>query len=103
MVQIQTCNRLAGFCGGSSSSNPSKVHEGYVYALEAVPLCLAILVFKFVHPGNVLKDSETEFPDFWSIMRQWICFYKKNRKGHVILDEDCESLVDLSYKTRPKI
>jgi hypothetical protein len=45
-------------------------HEIYFYALEAVPMLLAILVFNITHPGSLLVGYQSEMPGlretFWA-------------------------------------
>lgn len=64
-------------------SNPLLTNETYFYALEAMPMLLAILSFNVIHPGTVLIGLESEMPGFISTC---MGFFRK-RKQFKKLDE----------------
>jgi hypothetical protein len=55
--------RLVEFAAGTDpSTNPIPFTDAYFYALDALPMFLALLVMNVVHPGRVLVGPESEFP-----------------------------------------
>jgi hypothetical protein len=54
--------RLVEFSQGTTSTNPILTHEGYTYGLDALPMFLAVVILNVIHPGWILKGSESEFP-----------------------------------------
>ncbi|KAF8851215.1 RTA1 domain-containing protein, partial [Acephala macrosclerotiorum] len=74
-ITVRIFFRLIEFSGGKTSSNPLPFHEGYFYALEAVPMLFAILCFNVNHPGRVLIGPESELPG----LRE--TFWKKGSRG----------------------
>jgi hypothetical protein len=53
---------MAEFGGGIGPSNPVPSHEVYSYALDALPMMLALLLLAAVHPGRTLVGPDAEFP-----------------------------------------
>lgn len=54
--------RLIEYASGDNPSNPLPYHEVYFYALDALPMSLAIILMCITHPGHVLKGPKSEFP-----------------------------------------
>jgi hypothetical protein len=52
--------RLVEYSHGVKSSIPS--HEAYQYALDSVPMLLALVVLSFVHPGRIMPGKESNLP-----------------------------------------
>ncbi|CZR56476.1 related to RTA1-involved in 7-aminocholesterol resistance [Phialocephala subalpina] len=90
-ITVRIFFRLIEFSGGKTSSNPLPFHEGYFYALEAMPMFFAIMCFNVNHPGRVLVGPESELPG----LRE--TFWKKGRGGRRgkkgVSDESGEGLV----------
>jgi len=61
--------RFAEHADGVSSTAPINTNEAFFYALEAVPMFLAILSFAVIHPGRYLVGPESELPGLWSTLR----------------------------------
>lgn len=51
MITVPILYRLIEFSGGMGQDNALTTHKGYFYALEAVPMILAVGGFALVHPG----------------------------------------------------
>ena len=68
-LQIRIIFRLIQFSGGHGTSNPLITNEGLFYALEAVPMLLALFSFNFVHPGKVLVGPAAEMPGFATMFK----------------------------------
>ncbi|KAE8447874.1 hypothetical protein EG329_010103 [Mollisiaceae sp. DMI_Dod_QoI] len=88
-ITVRIFFRLIEFSAGNTSSNPLPFHEGYFYALEAVPMIFAILCFNVNHPGRILVGPRSELPG----LRE--TFWKgRGRKGRkMTVGEDGEELV----------
>jgi RTA1 like protein len=54
--------RLIEYASGVKSSNPIPYHEAYTYALDALPMFLAILALCVMHPGRFLRGPDSVFP-----------------------------------------
>ncbi|KAE9364408.1 RTA1 domain-containing protein [Stipitochalara longipes BDJ] len=67
-ITIRIFFRLIEFSGGKTSSNPLPYHEIYFYALEAVPMCFAILCYNITHPGTILQGPEAHLPTIRSLV-----------------------------------
>ena len=63
--QVRVIFRLVEFGGGASQSNPILTNEAYQLALDALPMLIALFAMNVVHPGVVLKGSESSFPGGW--------------------------------------
>src|ERR1039457_3888050 len=85
-LQIRIFFRLIEFSGGKTSSNPLPFHEIYFYALEAVPMCLAILCFNITHPGTLLRGPEAQLPSVRSIN------FRRKRKEVVVSEVEGEAV-----------
>ncbi|PMD21554.1 hypothetical protein NA56DRAFT_571735 [Hyaloscypha hepaticicola] len=96
-ITIRFFFRFIEFSGGETSSNPLPYHEAYFYALEAVPMCFAILCYNITHPGTVLQGLEAKLPTIRSLL-----FRKRGaRKAHEELKgEDEVELVGKYVKLR---
>ncbi|KAF2815906.1 uncharacterized protein BDZ99DRAFT_484717 [Mytilinidion resinicola] len=62
LISIRIIYRLVEYSRGSNPNNPLPFHEAYVYALDATPMMLAVLVLAVGHPGRVLVGPESHFP-----------------------------------------
>jgi hypothetical protein len=60
--QVRIIYRIAEYAGGVDSSNPLPLHEYYSYALDALPMMLALFVLAVFHPGRFLAGPDSEFP-----------------------------------------
>ena len=47
---------------GTNPTNPPPFHEAYAYALDGLPMFLAIFILNIMHPGRVLVGPGSEFP-----------------------------------------
>lgn len=61
-IQIRIIFRIVEYSDGVSSTSPILRHEVYQYALDAVPMFLALLILNIFHPGRVLVGPDSEFP-----------------------------------------
>jgi hypothetical protein len=52
--------RLVEYSHGVKSNIPS--HEAYQYALDSVPMLLALVILIFVHPGRIMPGKEGDLP-----------------------------------------
>ncbi|KAF2488292.1 hypothetical protein BU16DRAFT_447482, partial [Lophium mytilinum] len=62
LISIRIIYRLVEYARGTDPNNPLPFHEAYMYALDALPMLLAVLVLAVVHPGKVLVGPESHFP-----------------------------------------
>jgi hypothetical protein len=62
LITIRIIFRLVEFSAGIDESVNALIGtEGYALGLDAVPMMLALLLLAIVHPGFVLKGSDSEF------------------------------------------
>lgn len=61
-MQLRIIFRLVEYSEGLDSTIPR--HEAYQYALDSLPMLIALVVFNIVHPGRVMGREET-MPKFW--------------------------------------
>ena len=69
-MQIRIFYRLIEFSAGKDSSNPLPFHEAYFYALEAVPMFFAIVVFNITHPSSIMKGPDAQLPGIRALMKR---------------------------------
>jgi hypothetical protein len=50
------------FGGGIGPDNPVPRNEVYSYALDALPMMIALLLLAIWHPGRTLVGPDSEFP-----------------------------------------
>ncbi|KAI0383618.1 RTA1 like protein-domain-containing protein [Hypomontagnella monticulosa] len=62
LITIRIIYRIAEFAGGITPSNPVPSHEEYSYALDCLPMMLALLILAIWHPGITLVGPGSEFP-----------------------------------------
>lgn len=62
LITIRIIYRIVEFAGGITPSNPVPFHEEYSYALDCLPMMLALLVLAVWHPGRTLVGPASEFP-----------------------------------------
>lgn len=60
--QVRTVYRLIEFGPGLNADNPLLTNEIYPFALDAVPMILALTILNVMHPGLVLRGPNSEFP-----------------------------------------
>jgi len=58
--QIRIVFRLVEYSHGFESHIPS--HEAYQYALDSVPMLLALVVLNLFHPGRIMPGKDSDFP-----------------------------------------
>ncbi|KUJ17587.1 uncharacterized protein LY89DRAFT_584821 [Mollisia scopiformis] len=92
-ITIRIFFRLIEFSAGNTSSNPLPYHEGYFYALEAVPMVFAILCFNVMHPGKVLVGPESELPGVIAMLKPKRAGRKEAGKGYSSLEDGNEVLM----------
>ncbi|KAK4082059.1 hypothetical protein Purlil1_11282 [Purpureocillium lilacinum] len=68
LVTIRIIFRLIEYANGLESSIPE--HEVYQYALDSLPMLIALVLFNIVHPGRVMPAHETKIPSFPERRRQ---------------------------------
>jgi hypothetical protein len=61
--------RLVEFSAGNDGSNPMLTNEAYFFALEGVPMLLAVFAFNLIHPGRILVGPGSEMPGVFSRIR----------------------------------
>ncbi|KAL0939984.1 RTA1 domain-containing protein [Colletotrichum truncatum] len=86
MITVRIIYRLIEFSSGHGMNNQLITHEAYFYALEAVPMLLAIAVFNVVHPGAVFNGPGSEMPGLFGSVKSALA----RRKGRVPLKESTE-------------
>ncbi|KAH7237880.1 hypothetical protein B0J15DRAFT_569523 [Fusarium solani] len=60
--QVRTVYRLIEFGPGLNADNPLVTKEIYPFALDALPMILALTMLNAMHPGFVLRGTDSEFP-----------------------------------------
>ncbi|KAH9895365.1 RTA1 like protein-domain-containing protein [Xylariomycetidae sp. FL2044] len=79
-------------CEYSNGNNPTVLQtvEVYFYALDGVPMFIAVVLFNIVHPGRIMP--KTKMPSFWSTCLGCCRSKKKDHKLTSMSDESQESL-----------
>ncbi|KAJ4357099.1 hypothetical protein N0V95_002755 [Ascochyta clinopodiicola] len=62
LITIRIIFRLVEFTKGFEPGNPMLFNEAFVYALDATPMFLALLLLSVMHPGRVLIGPDSDFP-----------------------------------------
>ncbi|KAH7350467.1 RTA1 like protein-domain-containing protein [Pyrenochaeta sp. MPI-SDFR-AT-0127] len=63
LITMRIIFRVVEFSGGMDPKvNQLPYKEGFALGLDAFPMALAVVLFALVHPGLVLKGSESELP-----------------------------------------
>ncbi|KAH9894680.1 hypothetical protein F4778DRAFT_286687 [Xylariomycetidae sp. FL2044] len=62
LITVRIIYRICEFAGGITPSNPVPFHEEYSYALDCLPMMLALVILAVWHPGRTLVGPESEFP-----------------------------------------
>ncbi|KAF2622403.1 hypothetical protein BU25DRAFT_212258 [Macroventuria anomochaeta] len=62
LITVRIIFRLVEFTKGFEPGNPMLFNEAFVYALDATPMLLALLLLGVMHPGRVLAGPDSEFP-----------------------------------------
>lgn len=58
--QIRIIFRLIEYSSGITGSIPNR--EAYMYCLDALPMCAALVVLNVIHPGAVMPGKESDMP-----------------------------------------
>ncbi|KAH8654069.1 RTA1 like protein-domain-containing protein [Tricladium varicosporioides] len=97
-ITIRILFRLVQFNAGTSSANALVGQEAYFYALEAVPMLLAALVFIVIHPGNIV---ERDVEGVGSLVKEFCCCCKGRRRGggKGMINQEAER-VNISHRAR---
>ncbi|KAH6676560.1 RTA1 like protein-domain-containing protein [Halenospora varia] len=60
LITIRIIFRLVEYSEGLTSKIPS--HEAYQYALDSLPMLVALVLLNVVHPGQVMQGKECDIP-----------------------------------------
>ncbi|PVI00601.1 hypothetical protein DM02DRAFT_671901 [Periconia macrospinosa] len=60
LITIRIVFRLVEYSHGFKSTIPD--HEAYQYALDSVPMLLALVVLNFFHPGRIMPGKNSDLP-----------------------------------------
>ncbi|KAI8241160.1 putative transcriptional regulatory protein, partial [Colletotrichum sp. SAR 10_96] len=82
-ITVRIIYRLIEFSSGNGVDNQLITREGYFYALEGVPMVLAIAVFNVVHPGAGMNGPGAEMPGIFATIKKAF----KKRTGRVPLKD----------------
>ncbi|ERS95305.1 hypothetical protein HMPREF1624_08183 [Sporothrix schenckii ATCC 58251] len=63
LIIIRIIFRIVEYASGLKSSIPN--HEAFQYALDTLPMFVAIVLYNIVHPGSIMRGPETEMPSSW--------------------------------------
>ncbi|KAF4975492.1 hypothetical protein FZEAL_7723 [Fusarium zealandicum] len=85
MISVRIIYRLIEFSGGMGQDNSLITNEAYFYALEAVPMLLAVLAFNVVHPGRIMTGPRSDMPGLVSMIKH------KFGKGKKLLNDRSDS------------
>ncbi|KAL6823640.1 RTA1 like domain-containing protein [Trichoderma camerunense] len=62
LISLRIIFRICEYAQGLDSTIP--LHEAYQYALDSLPMLLALVAFNAVHPGRIMSDSKPDLPSF---------------------------------------
>ncbi|KAF4445649.1 Protein RTM1 [Fusarium austroafricanum] len=62
LIVVRVIFRLVEFGGGANSNNVVLRHEEFQLYLDALPMLIALVMLNVVHPGQVLKGPDSDFP-----------------------------------------
>ncbi|KAM6476778.1 RTA1 like protein-domain-containing protein [Trichoderma sp. SZMC 28011] len=62
LISLRIIFRICEYAQGLDSTIP--LHEAYQYALDSLPMLLALVAFNVVHPGRIMSDSKPDLPSF---------------------------------------
>ncbi|KAL6809702.1 RTA1 like domain-containing protein [Trichoderma sp. SZMC 28015] len=62
LISLRIFFRICEYAQGLDSTIP--LHEAYQYALDSLPMLLALVAFNAVHPGRIMSDSKSDLPSF---------------------------------------
>ncbi|KAH9229878.1 hypothetical protein COL26b_001361 [Colletotrichum chrysophilum] len=82
-ITVRIVYRLVEFSSGNGVDNQLITREGYFYALEAVPMVLAIGVFNVVHPGARMDGPGAEMPGLFATIKEAF----RTRPGRFLLKD----------------
>lgn len=71
---------MVEFSGGVSSSNEILLNEAYIFGLDGLPMFLALALLNVVHPGTILKGTQSEFPRLTRKQKKELKRQKKEQK-----------------------
>ncbi|KAL7905195.1 RTA-like protein [Trichoderma velutinum] len=60
LISLRIVFRICEYAQGLDSTIP--LHEAYQYALDSLPMLLALVAFNAVHPGRIMRGSESGPP-----------------------------------------
>ncbi|PKK53927.1 hypothetical protein CI102_1176 [Trichoderma harzianum] len=60
LISLRIIFRICEYAQGLDSTIP--LHEAYQYALDSLPMLLALVAFNAVHPGRIMSDSKSGLP-----------------------------------------
>ncbi|KAL1890735.1 hypothetical protein Sste5346_008060 [Sporothrix stenoceras] len=63
LIIIRIIFRIVEYSSGLKSTIPS--HEAYQYALDTLPMFIALVLYNIVHPARIMRGPETEMPSSW--------------------------------------
>ncbi|RBQ74908.1 hypothetical protein FVER14953_13726 [Fusarium verticillioides] len=63
LIVLRIIFRLIEYSQGLDSDIPR--HEAYQYALDSLPMLIALVAFNVVHPARVMGSKEASMPKFW--------------------------------------
>ncbi|KAF5235731.1 hypothetical protein FANTH_11611 [Fusarium anthophilum] len=75
LIVLRIIFRLIEYSQGLDSDIPR--HEAYQYALDSLPMLIALVAFNVVHPARVMGSKEASMPKFW-----------QRNKGHTEIQLD---------------
>ncbi|KAK2469433.1 hypothetical protein H9L39_19150 [Fusarium oxysporum f. sp. albedinis] len=80
LIVVRTVYRLIEFGPGLNADNPLLTKEIYPFALDALPMSLALTMLNAMHPGFVLRGTDSEFPSLSRAERTAIQRQKKEER-----------------------
>jgi hypothetical protein len=95
---VRIIYRIAEFAGGVGPSNPLPLHEFYSYALDALPMLLALLILALFHPGRFLVGPDSEFPKLTRADKRAL---KEQRKAEKVQLRGIPAGNESSYALKP--
>lgn len=70
-ISVRIIFRLLEFSGGAGYDNPLPNTESYFYALDGVPMWLAISIWNAVHPGRYMQGPDAKMRPSW--LSRYLC------------------------------
>ncbi|KAM7196697.1 RTA1 like domain containing protein [Rhypophila sp. PSN 637] len=93
-ITIRIMFRIVEFAKGFGPENPIPFNEVYIYALDVLPMMVALLILAVFHPGRFLIGPDSEFPKISRKEKKAIKMMRREEKRNAkrgIVDSEASS------------